>query len=245
MKNVVSNLWFEKEAREAVEFYVSLVPNSAITRIATLPAESPSGPPDSVKIIEFTLGKQEFLALEAGPLDPFNHSFSIMIQCDTQEEIDRLWNAILENGGEPEQCGWIRDRWGLCWQIAPRDRHALADGLQPVRFDEAVELPTTSSARSDDAHQSHTAAASCRSRAAGRFVGTERGWYGMTRQTARPVLRRYPDLHIGSGRRARRSPRRSARWTSYTAHPCHRGILESVLRCRSAKFHRGHAAIRE
>ncbi|MCK3779644.1 VOC family protein [Ensifer sesbaniae] len=141
MKNVVSNLWFEKEAREAVEFYVSLVPNSAITRIATLPAESPSGPPDSVKIIEFTLGKQEFLALEAGPLDPFNHSFSIMIQCDTQEEIDRLWNAILDNGGEPEQCGWIRDRWGLCWQIAPRvmgDMIAHSDRVRAKRAAEAM-----------------------------------------------------------------------------------------------------------
>ena len=141
MKNVVSNLWFEKEAREAVEFYVSLVPNSAITRIATLPAKSPSGPPDSVKIIEFTLGKQEFLALEAGPLDPFNHSFSIMIQCDTQEEIDRLWNAILDNGGEPEQCGWIRDRWGLCWQIAPRvmgDMIAHSDRVRAKRAAEAM-----------------------------------------------------------------------------------------------------------
>ena len=139
MKNVVSNLWFEKEAREAVEFYVSLVPNSAITRIATLPAESPSGPPDSVKIIEFTLGKQEFLALEAGPLDPFNHSFSIMIQCDTQEEIDRLWNAILENGGEPEQCGWIRDRWGLCWQITARRLGELMGDPDPAKAKRVAE----------------------------------------------------------------------------------------------------------
>ncbi len=119
MTNVVSNLWFEKDALKAVEFYISLVPGSAITRTTVMPAESPSGPAGSVKVIEFTLGSQDFLALEAGPLDPFNHSFSIMIQCDTQQEIDRLWNALLENGGEAEQCGWIRDRWGLCWQIVP------------------------------------------------------------------------------------------------------------------------------
>ncbi|KOF13008.1 3-demethylubiquinone-9 3-methyltransferase [Ensifer adhaerens] len=124
MTNVVSNLWFEKDALDAVEFYISVVPNSAIIRTTTLPAESPSGPADSVKLIEFTLGNQQFMALEAGPLDPFNHAFSIVIQCDSQEEIDRLWNALLENGGEPEQCGWIRDRWGLCWQIVPR---ALGD----------------------------------------------------------------------------------------------------------------------
>ncbi|OCO98960.1 MULTISPECIES: VOC family protein [unclassified Ensifer] len=141
MTNVVSNLWFAKEARAAVDFYVSLVPNSAITRITTLPAESPSGPPGSVQVIEFTLGKQEFMALEAGPLDPFNHAFSIMIQCDTQEEIDRLWSAISDNGGEVEQCGWIRDRWGLCWQIAPRvlgDMIAHSDRERAKRATEAM-----------------------------------------------------------------------------------------------------------
>ncbi|OCP23117.1 MULTISPECIES: VOC family protein [unclassified Ensifer] len=141
MTNVVSNLWFEKDALEAVEFYISLVPNSAIIRTTTLPAESPSGPPGSVKVIEFTLGKQEFMALEAGPLDPFNHSFSIMIQCDNQQEIDRLWNALLENGGEAEQCGWLRDRWGLCWQIAPRvlgDMIAHSDRERAKRATEAM-----------------------------------------------------------------------------------------------------------
>jgi predicted 3-demethylubiquinone-9 3-methyltransferase (glyoxalase superfamily) len=141
MTTVVSNLWFAKEAREAVDFYISLVPNSAITRITTLPAESPSGPPGSVQVIEFMLGNQQFMALEAGPLDPFNHAFSIMIQCDSQEEIDRLWSAILDNGGEPEQCGWIRDRWGLCWQIAPRvlgDMVAHSDRERAKRATEAM-----------------------------------------------------------------------------------------------------------
>ncbi len=141
MTNVVSNLWFAKEVREAVDFYISLVPNSAITRITTLPAESPSGPPGSVQVIEFMLGNQQFMALEAGPLDPFNHAFSIMIQCDSQEEIDRLWSGILDNGGEPEQCGWIRDRWGLCWQIAPRvlgDMVAHSDRERAKRATEAM-----------------------------------------------------------------------------------------------------------
>ncbi|MGH6806064.1 MAG: VOC family protein [Ensifer adhaerens] len=141
MTNVVSNLWFEKDALDAVEFYLSLVPNSAIIRTTTLPAESPSGPAGSVKLIEFTLGNQQFMALEAGPLDPFNHAFSIVIQCNSQEEIDRLWNALLENGGEPEQCGWIRDRWGLCWQIVPRalgDMIAHSDRERAKRATEAM-----------------------------------------------------------------------------------------------------------
>jgi predicted 3-demethylubiquinone-9 3-methyltransferase (glyoxalase superfamily) len=120
MSKISSNLWFEKEVRQAVEFYVYVVPNSSMGRLTVLPAETPSGPPGSVKIIEFKLGDQDFTAMEAGPLDAFNHSFSISVQCETQEEVDRIWSAFLENGGVEEQCGWLRDRWGLCWQITPR-----------------------------------------------------------------------------------------------------------------------------
>ena len=120
MPKIVSHLWFARNAREAVEFYVSTIPNSAIGGTTTVPAETPSGPPGSVKVIEFTLADQNFIALEAGPLDPFNHAFSILVECDSQEEINRIWDAFLDNGGEAEQCGWLKDRWGLSWQIAPR-----------------------------------------------------------------------------------------------------------------------------
>lgn len=119
MAKITSHLWFEKDAREAVEFYVATVPNSAIDRTTTVPAETPSGPAGSVKIIEFVLDDQNFTALEAGPLDAFNHSFSIQVECDSQAEIDRIWNAFLGNGGQSEQCGWLKDRWGLSWQIVP------------------------------------------------------------------------------------------------------------------------------
>ncbi len=120
MLKITSNLWFEKDVRQAVEFYVATIPNSSIGRTTMLPAETPSGPPGSVKIINFKLGSQDFVAMEAGPLDAFNHAFSISVECETQEEIDRIWNAFLEDGGVEEQCGWLRDRWGLCWQIVPR-----------------------------------------------------------------------------------------------------------------------------
>ncbi|OAP36916.1 hypothetical protein AU381_20860 [Sinorhizobium glycinis] len=120
MPRIVSHLWFAEQAREAVDFYVSIIPNSAIAGETTVPAETPSGPPDSVKVIEFTLDGQNFIALEAGPFDPFNHAFSILVECDSQQEIDRIWDAFLANGGEAEQCGWLKDRWGLCWQIVPR-----------------------------------------------------------------------------------------------------------------------------
>ena len=81
-----------------------------------------------------------YMAIEAGPLDPFNHSFSIMVECDTQAEIDRLWDALKE-GGQIEQCGWVRDRWGLCWQIAPKRLGELMrdpDGDKVKRVAEAM-----------------------------------------------------------------------------------------------------------
>jgi predicted 3-demethylubiquinone-9 3-methyltransferase (glyoxalase superfamily) len=120
MPNLSTNLWFDKDVHAAVDFYVSLVPNSALGRVTTLPAESPAGPADSVTVIEFTLGGQRFTAMEAGPLDPFNHAFSISVYCETQSEIDRIWHGFLDNGGTEEQCGWLRDRWGVCWQIVPQ-----------------------------------------------------------------------------------------------------------------------------
>lgn len=116
---VTQNLWFEKDVEGAVRFYTSLIPGSEVHWFSTLPAESPSGPAGSVKIASFTLGDQRYMAFEATPISNFNHSFSIMVECDTQEEIDRLWNALTD-GGVEEHCGWLKDRWGLSWQIAPK-----------------------------------------------------------------------------------------------------------------------------
>jgi len=116
---VTQHLWFEKDMEAAIGLYTSLIPGSAIAWTTTIPAETPSGPAGSVKITSFTLGDQRYMATEAGPLDPFNHSFSIMVECDTQPEIDRLWDALKE-GGSTEHCGWLRDRWGLSWQITPK-----------------------------------------------------------------------------------------------------------------------------
>jgi len=116
---VTQHLWFEKDMEIAIRFYASLIPGSSVEWISTIPAETPSGPPGSVKLASFTLGDQRYMAIEAGPLDPFNHAFSIIVECGTQGEIDRLWEALKE-GGSTEQCGWLRDRWGLSWQITPK-----------------------------------------------------------------------------------------------------------------------------
>jgi predicted 3-demethylubiquinone-9 3-methyltransferase (glyoxalase superfamily) len=118
MTRVLQHLWFEKDMEAAVRFYVSIVPGSSIHWNSAVAADNPSGPAGAVKIIAFSLGDQSYQAIEAGPLDPFNRSFSIAVQCDTQNEIDRLWAALTE-GGSPSQCGWLTDRWGLSWQIVP------------------------------------------------------------------------------------------------------------------------------
>ena len=116
---VTQHLWFEKDMDSAIRFYTSLIVGSSIDWSSTIAADTPSGPAGSVKIMSFTLGDQRYMAIEAGPLDAFNHSFSIMVECDAQAEVDRLWDALKE-GGSTEQCGWLRDRWGLSWQIAPK-----------------------------------------------------------------------------------------------------------------------------
>ena len=118
MQKIVPHLWYSNQAEEAAAFYASIFPDSGVTRVTGLPADSPSGPPGSVKVVEFVLFGQEFMAISAGPLDPFNHSVSFIVNCANQDEIDRYWNALLE-GGSPEQCGWLKDRYGLSWQIVP------------------------------------------------------------------------------------------------------------------------------
>jgi predicted 3-demethylubiquinone-9 3-methyltransferase (glyoxalase superfamily) len=117
---IVPALWYTKEAEEAARFYASVFPDSRVDRVAPLAADSPSGPAGSVVVVEFTLFGQAFMAMSAGPHHDFNDAISFMVHCDSQEELDRYWNAILENGGRPQACGWIIDKYGLRWQITPR-----------------------------------------------------------------------------------------------------------------------------
>ena len=95
IQKIAPHLWFAKEAPEAAKFYTSIFPDSRVTRVSQLPAESPSGPAGSVDIVEFELFGQEFQAISAGPLDPFNHAISFVVNCDTQAELDTYWHALL------------------------------------------------------------------------------------------------------------------------------------------------------
>lgn len=117
---IVPHLWFTDQAVEAAHFYVSLFPDSRVDAVTPIPADTPSGPEGSVPVVEFTLAGQPFMAISAGPLDPFNHAISFMVNCDDQAEIDRLWDA-LSAGGEIEMCGWLKDRYGMSWQIVPTE----------------------------------------------------------------------------------------------------------------------------
>jgi predicted 3-demethylubiquinone-9 3-methyltransferase (glyoxalase superfamily) len=117
--NVCQHLWFEKDMEAALRFYVSLIPGSSLDFLSTVPADTPSGPAGTVKIAAFTLGDQRYRAIEAGPFDPFSRNFSIMVECDTQAEVDRLWDALTD-GGKGIACGWLTDRWGITWQITPK-----------------------------------------------------------------------------------------------------------------------------
>jgi len=120
MQKITPFLWYAKEAEEAAAFYAATFPDSRVVRVTTMQSDSPSGPPGSVKVVEFVLFGQSFTAMSAGPLDPFNHAVSFVVSCNDQAEVDRYWNALLGNGGAPEQCGWLKDRYGLSWQIVPK-----------------------------------------------------------------------------------------------------------------------------
>lgn len=119
MKSVVPCLWFDDQAEDAANFYVSLLPDSRIDQIFRSPADNPSGPEGMVITVEFTLAGNKYVALNGGPQFPFTEAVSFQIHCDDQAEVDRLWAAIGKHGSEV-QCGWIKDQWGLSWQIIPR-----------------------------------------------------------------------------------------------------------------------------
>lgn len=120
MDRIVPCLWFDGQAEDAAIFYVSLLPDSRIDGVHRSPADYPSGKAGDVLTVEFTLGGRSFVGLNGGPDVPFTDALSLQIPCEDQQEIDRLWDAIGANGGTPVACGWIKDRWGVSWQVFPR-----------------------------------------------------------------------------------------------------------------------------
>ena len=118
-KNTVC-LWFDKDAEEAARFYAATFPNSEVGAVHTAPGDFPGGKQGDVLTVEFTVLGIRCLGLNGGPQFKQSEAFSFQIATDDQEETDRYWNAIVQNGGQESACGWCKDRWGLSWQITPR-----------------------------------------------------------------------------------------------------------------------------
>ena len=142
---IVPCIWYDLgQAKKAAEFYVSLgLPDSRIDRVATSPADNPSNPEGAELVGEFTLAGRPFLGLTGGPMFPKTEAVSFMIMTDDQAETDRLWNAIVGNGGRASDCGWCKDRWGVNWQITPRRLMAYFSDPDPARAKAAFEAMMT------------------------------------------------------------------------------------------------------
>jgi len=125
MPRITPNLWFDTESKEAAEFYVSVFPNSEIKQISYYGEAGPR-PAGTVMLVDFVLDGQEFTAIDGGPQFPFTEAISLLINCADQDEIDYYW-AKLSEGGEEGPCGWLKDRYGVSWQVVPAE--AVADLL--------------------------------------------------------------------------------------------------------------------
>ena len=120
MPKITPCLWFNYQAEEAANFYVTLLPNSRVDKVMRSPAANPSTPAGAVLTVEFTLAGQKFVGLNGGPQFPFTEAVSFTIDCEDQAEVDRLWETLSKDGGSPGPCGWLKDRFGLSWQIVPK-----------------------------------------------------------------------------------------------------------------------------
>ena len=118
-KNTIC-LWYDHDALEAATFYAATFPDSAVTAVHEAPGDYPSGKQGDVITVEFTVMGLPCLGLNGGPVFTHNEAFSFQVATDDQAETDRLWNAIIDHGGEASACGWCRDKWGISWQITPR-----------------------------------------------------------------------------------------------------------------------------
>jgi predicted 3-demethylubiquinone-9 3-methyltransferase (glyoxalase superfamily) len=139
-QKITTFLWFDNNAEEAANFYVSVFKNSRIRQSARYPEGSP-GPKGTIMMIEFELDGQEFIALNAGPHFKFTEAISLVVHCKTQEEVDYYWEKLTADGGQESQCGWLKDKYGLSWQIVPDillDQWAKSDPAKAQRVMQAM-----------------------------------------------------------------------------------------------------------
>ncbi|MGZ3641307.1 MAG: VOC family protein [Candidatus Limnocylindrales bacterium] len=139
MSQITPCLWLDGRAEEAAELYTSLFADSRIDKVHRAPADNPSTPAGAVLTVEFTLAGRPFIGLNGGPEFPFTEAVSFSIDCADQAEVDRYWDALIADGGEPSQCGWLKDRFGVSWQVVPRLLAELLGGPDPEGAARAME----------------------------------------------------------------------------------------------------------
>jgi predicted 3-demethylubiquinone-9 3-methyltransferase (glyoxalase superfamily) len=135
MNDITPWLWFDTEGEEAANFYASVFPNSKILDVTRYGP----GTEDKVMTVSFELNGQKFVALNGGPEFTFSEAVSFMVSCDGQEEVDELWSTLTEDGGEESQCGWLKDKFGVSWQIIPTRLRELLSDPDPERSRRAME----------------------------------------------------------------------------------------------------------
>jgi predicted 3-demethylubiquinone-9 3-methyltransferase (glyoxalase superfamily) len=137
MPHLTPNLWFDDNALEAAEFYVSVFPNSKVTTV-THYTEAGPGEPGTVLTVSFVLDGQDFTGVNGGPMFKFSEAISFLINCADQAEVDHYWDALTADGGQESQCGWLKDKFGLSWQVVPADWEDLMTDPDPERVNRAM-----------------------------------------------------------------------------------------------------------
>ncbi|HLA08939.1 MAG TPA: VOC family protein [Anaerolineales bacterium] len=136
MKKITPFLWFDTQAEEAMNFYVSVFKNSKVGGVSR-------GPDGKAFSVTFELDGQEFMGLNAGPQFKFNESVSFFVDCKSQEEVDELWSKLTADGGEESRCGWLKDKYGLSWQIVPSALGELMGGPDPIKSQRVMQAMLT------------------------------------------------------------------------------------------------------
>src|SRR3954471_8198 len=139
MSPITPCLWFDGNAEEAAGFWTSIFPDSRVDAVNRSASDTPSGPKGSVITVEFTLRGQRLVGINGGPEFGFSEAVSFMIDCPDQAEVDRYWDALTAGGGEPGPCGWLKDRFGVSWQVVPRRLNELIQSLDGAAAERAMQ----------------------------------------------------------------------------------------------------------
>jgi predicted 3-demethylubiquinone-9 3-methyltransferase (glyoxalase superfamily) len=137
-QKIVPNLWFDSQAEEAAHYYVDVFGSGRVISISRYPEGSP-GPTGSVMAVEFEAGGMRFVGINGGPQFPFTEAVSFQIDCADQAEVDRFWDRFISDGGQEDQCGWLKDRYGLSWQVVPSGMDQVLADPDPARAQRAVQ----------------------------------------------------------------------------------------------------------